>query len=106
MRSGPLIAALPFALSAQLVPAPPRERCLPAAANTASARTWLDRAAANVLPASFGGKVLHFRATLDVPFWEQSDRTYEPFIPSVTTTDRWYDLSTGVEARQPVDRSV
>lgn len=82
------------------------ERCEPAPANTASAQVWLDRAAEAVLPKSIDGRVLKYRVSHDVPLWEQSDRSYEPFIPHATATDRWYDLASGVEARQPIERAV
>src|SRR5215207_3302513 len=94
--------ALPVALSmalaapstavSQLLPSAPPERCV-AVTSKQSASDWLARAAARVLPASLDGRVFRYRASQDVPWWEQSDRMYEPFIPNVTVTNRWYDAA-------------
>ena len=96
----------PSVAAAQLLPSPTAERCAPAPANTLSAAGWLDRAAATVLPPNPGGRVLRYRASHDVPLWEQSDRSYEPFIPRALSTDRWVDIDAGVEARHPIDRPI
>ncbi len=96
----------PSALPAQLLPVAPREHCTPYTQGAGAAQEWLDRAAARVLPSSLEGRVLRYRASLDVPLWEQSDRTYPPYIPNASVTLRWYDPATGAEGRQPVDRTL
>lgn len=91
---------------AALLPSPSAELCQPAPANIGSASAWLARASAEILPANSSGKVLRFRSNNDQLFWEQSDRMYEPFIPNMSSTTRWYDPSTGVEGKQPIERPV
>ena len=102
--------ALTFAAAAQaqtptLLPsAPSTERCTAAPATTGSASAWLDRAVARVIPSNLDKKVLFYHATHDQPLWEQSDRPYEPYIPNMAETLRWYDPNTGVEGRQSIAR--
>jgi hypothetical protein len=98
------LTAIPSLAFSQLLPSATRERCEAAPAATPSAQAWLDRAAASVLPADPTAHVLQYRASHDVPAWEQSDRMYPPFISRAPSTDRWIDLATRVEARQPIDR--
>jgi hypothetical protein len=99
------LAAFVPSLGAQPQLSTPPEKCAPAvSAMTASA--WLDRAVARVMPASTDGRVLRYRAGQDAPFWNQSDRMYEPFVPNMTVTARWYDPNSGVEARQATERPV
>lgn len=98
-----LAALLPSLSVAQPGLSAPAEKCTPL---SGTATAWLDRAAARVMPASTEGRVLRYRAGQDTPFWNQSDRMYEPFIPSMAVTARWYDPATGVEARQPIERAL
>lgn len=98
-----LAALLPSLSTAQPGMTSAPEKCTPL---TGTATAWLDRAAARVMPASVDGRVLRYRAGQDTPFWNQSDRMYEPFIPNMAVTTRWYDPATGVEARQPVERAL
>lgn len=110
-RTAPVLAlalslALPTASPAQLLPAQPPERCTSAAGDAGAAHTWLDRAAARVLPPAFDHRVLTYRASHDVPLWEQSDRMYGPYIPYVSMTTRWYDPATGTEGRQSSEREI
>ena len=95
----PFLAILvaPSISRAQLLPSAPAERCS-FYGSSATAAQLLNFAASTVLPRSLDGKVLTFRASQDRPLWEQSDRMYEPFIPSTQITQRWYDPSTGIEA--------
>jgi hypothetical protein len=58
------------------------------------------------MPASMAGRILRFRAGHDVPFWEQSDRMYGPFIPNIAMMTRWYDPGSGNEARHPYERAI
>jgi hypothetical protein len=101
-----LVAVAPSGAFAQLLPSVPAEHCVAAPPGGLTATAWLDRAAATVLPPSLDGRVLRYRASHDVPLWEQSDRSYEPYIPNSAVTQRWYDPATGVEARQPVERPL
>ncbi len=90
----------------QLLPASPREVCSAAPTGVGTAVQWLERASTRVMPVSVAGKVLRYRAVLEVPMWEQSDRMYEPFLPTAQDLVRWYDPSTAVEGRQASDRPV
>src|SRR5947209_1355915 len=101
-----VLLALPAPCIAQLLPSPPQEQCTAAPSRSPTAREWLDSAAARVLPRSTTGRVLRYRASHDVPLWEQSDRMYEPYVPNVSLTLRWYDPATNVEARQSVERPL
>lgn len=89
-----------------LLPLPTVESCKPAPTNIGSAKLWLGHAAAEVLPPNSTGKVLRLRSNNDQLLWEQSDRMYEPFIPNMQSTTRWYDPATGVEGKQPIERPV
>lgn len=77
-----------------LLPTSPPERC-EVAPGSPPASVLLDRAARLVLPADGQGKTLRLSVSVDVPLWEQSDRPYEPFLPSMTQFRSWLDLSTG-----------
>lgn len=110
-RTAPVLALtlsllLPTLSRAQLLPQQPPERCTSATGDARTAHTWLDRAAARVLPSAFDHRVLTYRASHDVPLWEQSDRMYGPYIPYVSMTTRWYDPTTGTEGRQPSERKI
>ncbi|MEP6765476.1 MAG: hypothetical protein ABJB66_14270 [Gemmatimonadaceae bacterium] len=109
LRRAAVVAVFMVSVSAYgqaFLPAAPSERCTVAPANIGTPAMWLDRAAARVLPASMEGKVLRVRATHDSPLWEQSDRSYEPFIPNASETVRWFDPQTNVEARNSPLRPV
>lgn len=100
-----LLVAAPSLAVAQLLPVASPERCADLR-SAASAADWLARASRAVLPADVAGKVLRYRASYDIPYWEQSDRPYEPFVPNVTTWARWYNPTTKLEARHPVERPI
>jgi hypothetical protein len=106
MRLQPLLLliAAPSLGAAQLLPSPTPERCVAAPAGL-SAAALIDSAVARVMPAT-DGRILRYRAFQDVPFWEQSDRMYPPFVPNIQATTRWLDVSAGTEGRQAIDRPI
>src|SRR5262245_826988 len=112
MRPLPLIAlaALSSTANAQRTPtstypSAPTERCSPASANE-SAGAWLERAAKRVLPATSAGQIVRYRIDHDIVEWNRSERAYPPYIPDPSETNRWIDLTTGVEGRSIVDRTL
>jgi hypothetical protein len=100
--------ATPFlcasALVAQQLPSAPAERCVPVRSQVPSATDWLERAARAVLPGSTVGRGLRVTAITEVDAWEQSDRSYEPFLPLGSSATRWTDLTTGVKGWTPTAR--
>lgn len=98
--------SLPGPAPAQLLPSAPADRCIPLAAEAPDASHWLARAASAVLPPSMEGRALRARITHDVPMWEQSDRMYPPFVPNTAVRQIWYDPTTDITGRQPVERPI
>src|SRR5688500_9901051 len=99
-----LLVTAPGLAAAQLLPSPTPERCLPASSVPTPA-AWLGRATTRVMPTD-DGRVLRYRVAHDVPFWEQSDRMYPPFIPNIQSTIRWHIVGSQLEARHPIERAV
>lgn len=103
-----LVIALsaPRAASAQLLPTAPPDRCSAITTSSTPASRWLDRAAAAVLPSSMQGRAFRARITHDTPMWEQSDRMYPPYVPNAVARQIWYDPSSGMTGRQPIERPL
>ena len=99
------LVAIPSVCLAQLLPTAPSERCAGYTGSTTAAE-WLAQSSRAIIPADLSGRVLRYRASLDVPYWEQSDRSYEPFVPNVAVWTRWYDPARMLEARHPAERVI
>src|SRR5262245_48099953 len=69
------------------------EKC---SAASGSASEWLERAAKRVLPATSAGQIVRYRVDQDLAEWNRSERTYGPYVPDPSETNRWVDLATGV----------